>query len=112
MKTFKFHHFDVIMYVGHYHDGKPLIAMISAATNNNRSFDVFSGEVIAKCTVNVTDRLAPGTVAIKSWSENVGMLAFFEDNDIGMFTGEVIQQGFEHADVIRLSEWFREKHSI
>ncbi len=58
-----------------------------------------------RVTINLTDYHQPtGTVFVKNWSENEGMLDWLVENDIGELTGHVNPSGFVEVPILKLND--------
>jgi len=89
----KYNSYDCELVKQSYSNGRTALELVAWEDDHDR--DLFEGEPIATCTVNILEiELEENEVLIKDYSENEGMLQSLLDAGIVKTTGKVMSSGF------------------
>jgi len=94
----KFKTWDCELNRGEYQNGRTALELV--AWEDNEADEIYEGEPIATCTINIPEcSLAADEVIIKDYSENEGMLQALLDAKVVELTGREVQSGFITAPI-------------
>lgn len=100
-KQIKFKSWNCKLEKTQYRNGRTALELV--AFENDEENEIYEGEPIATCTVNIPDiELEADEVCIKNYSENEGMLEILVNAGIVKPTGIYVETGFVSIPICKL----------